>query len=136
PRTGCSPASARCSKTTWTTVHGLYDSTSLSIGTSWSLPRIRSPGDPSGCLILRHRLRLTALLSKGRRHRGWGRADPNSPARASGGPVDELTPTPEDSRRAATARRNFLTLDPVEPQDVRPPILASWVRSRRWNLPA
>ena len=51
--------------------------------------------------------------------------------------MDELTPSAEDSRRAATARLNFLTLEPVRPQDVRPPILASWVRSRRhWNLPA
>jgi len=50
--------------------------------------------------------------------------------------VDELAPSIEDNRRAATARLNFLTLDPVRPQDVRPPILASWVRSRRWKLPA
>ncbi|MEU4286769.1 GAF domain-containing protein [Kribbella sp. NPDC026596] len=49
--------------------------------------------------------------------------------------MDELAAT-DDSVRAATARLNFLTLDPVRPQDVRPPILASWVRSRRWNLPA
>ncbi len=41
-----------------------------------------------------------------------------------------------DSRRAAQARLRFLTLDPVEPHQVRPSILASWVRSRRWNLPA
>src|SRR3954453_4291305 len=53
-----------------------------------------------------------------------------------GGPVDERAPSAEDNRRAATARLNFLTLDPVTSQDVRPPILASWVRSRLWNLPA
>ncbi|WP_371400478.1 siderophore-interacting protein [Kribbella sp. NBC_00662] len=50
--------------------------------------------------------------------------------------MDEIAPSMEDNRRAATARLNFLTLDPVKTQDVRPPILASWVRSRRWNLPA
>ncbi|TDW24502.1 sigma-54-dependent Fis family transcriptional regulator [Kribbella kalugense] len=50
--------------------------------------------------------------------------------------MDELAPSMEDNRRAATARLNFLTLDPVRQQDVRPPILASWVRSRRWKLPA
>ena len=50
--------------------------------------------------------------------------------------MDELAPSTDDRRRAATARLNFLTLDPVRPQDVRPPILASWVRSRRRNLPA
>ena len=44
--------------------------------------------------------------------------------------MDEIAPSMEDNRRAATARLNFLTLDPVAPQDVRPPILASWVRSR------
>ncbi|MGW7680507.1 sigma-54-dependent Fis family transcriptional regulator [Kribbella sp. NPDC054772] len=50
--------------------------------------------------------------------------------------MDELAPSLEDNRRTASARLNFLTLDPVKPQDVRPPILASWARSRRWNLPA
>ncbi|HEY4568432.1 MAG TPA: helix-turn-helix domain-containing protein [Kribbella sp.] len=50
--------------------------------------------------------------------------------------MDERAPSAEDNRRAATARLNFLTLDPVTSQDVRPPILASWVRSRLWNLPA
>jgi len=51
--------------------------------------------------------------------------------------VEELVlPTEDDSGRAAKARLNFLTLDPVGPKDVRPSILASWVRSRRWNLPA
>jgi transcriptional regulator of acetoin/glycerol metabolism len=50
--------------------------------------------------------------------------------------VDELAPSAADNQRAATARLNFLTLDPVSPKDVRPPILASWQRSRRWNLPA
>ncbi|MEU4195364.1 GAF domain-containing protein [Kribbella sp. NPDC026611] len=50
--------------------------------------------------------------------------------------MDEIAPTAADNRRAATARLNFLTLDPVRTQDVRPPILASWVRSRRFKLPA
>ena len=50
--------------------------------------------------------------------------------------MDELEPSTEDNQRAATARLNFLTLDPVRPQDVRPPILASWVRSRHFQLPA
>jgi transcriptional regulator of acetoin/glycerol metabolism len=50
--------------------------------------------------------------------------------------VDELAPTADDNSRTATARLSFLTLDPVETRDVRPPILASWVRSQRWKLPA
>ncbi|MFF0269813.1 sigma-54-dependent Fis family transcriptional regulator [Kribbella sp. NPDC004536] len=49
--------------------------------------------------------------------------------------MDELAPTADDNLRTATARLNFLTLDPVEPRDVRPPILASWVRSQHWKLP-
>jgi transcriptional regulator of acetoin/glycerol metabolism len=49
--------------------------------------------------------------------------------------VDELAPTADDNIRTATARLHFLTLDPVEARDVRPPILASWVRSQRWKLP-
>ena len=50
--------------------------------------------------------------------------------------MDEHAPSAEENQRAAAARLNFLTLDPVSSQDVRPPILASWQRSRRWNLPA
>ncbi|HZX03266.1 sigma-54-dependent Fis family transcriptional regulator [Kribbella sp.] len=49
--------------------------------------------------------------------------------------MDELTPTADDNLRTAAARLHFLTLDPVEVRDVRPPILASWVRSQHWNLP-
>ncbi|HMH93858.1 MAG TPA: GAF domain-containing protein [Streptosporangiaceae bacterium] len=46
------------------------------------------------------------------------------------------------SRQAAGAdqlartRERFLTRDAVEPQQVREPILASWSRSREWNVPA
>ena len=36
----------------------------------------------------------------------------------------------------ARTRENFLTRDAVEPQQVRGPILASWSRSREWNVPA
>jgi sigma-54 dependent transcriptional regulator, acetoin dehydrogenase operon transcriptional activator AcoR len=49
---------------------------------------------------------------------------------------------PSRSRRAvggdqlARTREKFLTRDPVEPQQVREPILASWSRSREWNVPA
>ncbi|NUR96749.1 MAG: Fis family transcriptional regulator [Kribbellaceae bacterium] len=49
--------------------------------------------------------------------------------------MDELAPTADDNLRTAAARLNFLTFDPVEARDVRPPILASWVRSQHWNLP-
>jgi transcriptional regulator of acetoin/glycerol metabolism len=46
------------------------------------------------------------------------------------------------SRRAAggdqlaRTRERFLTREAVEPQQVREPILASWSRSRQWNVPA
>jgi sigma-54 dependent transcriptional regulator, acetoin dehydrogenase operon transcriptional activator AcoR len=36
----------------------------------------------------------------------------------------------------ARTRENFLTRDAVEPKQVREPILASWSRSREWNVPA
>ncbi|MFC7619359.1 sigma-54-dependent Fis family transcriptional regulator [Microlunatus sp. GCM10028923] len=36
----------------------------------------------------------------------------------------------------AAARLRFLTAEPVHPRDVRQTILASWMRSQRWNLPA
>jgi sigma-54 dependent transcriptional regulator, acetoin dehydrogenase operon transcriptional activator AcoR len=40
------------------------------------------------------------------------------------------------SDRLARTRERFLTRDPVEAQQVREPILASWWRSRQWNVPA
>src|SRR5262245_53370446 len=40
------------------------------------------------------------------------------------------------SDRLARTRERFLTKDPVESQQVREPILASWWRSRQWNVPA
>ncbi len=39
-------------------------------------------------------------------------------------------------RQLARTREKFLTRDPVEAQQVREPILASWWRSRQWNVPA
>ncbi len=41
-----------------------------------------------------------------------------------------------DSGRLAQTRERFLTREPVEPHQVRDPILASWWRSREWNVPA
>ncbi len=38
--------------------------------------------------------------------------------------------------RLATNRERFLTAEPVEPNQVRDTILASWWRSRRWNVAA
>jgi sigma-54 dependent transcriptional regulator, acetoin dehydrogenase operon transcriptional activator AcoR len=38
--------------------------------------------------------------------------------------------------RLARTRERFLTRDKVEPDQVREPILASWWRSRQWNVPA
>jgi sigma-54 dependent transcriptional regulator, acetoin dehydrogenase operon transcriptional activator AcoR len=40
------------------------------------------------------------------------------------------------SDRLARTREKFLTRDAVEPQQVREPILASWWRSRQWNVSA
>jgi len=41
-----------------------------------------------------------------------------------------------DSGRVAQTRERFLVREPVEPNQVRDPILASWWRSRDWNVPA
>jgi len=48
------------------------------------------------------------------------------------------TPTPDvaDDRRLAETRVRFLTAETVEPSRVRNTILASWWRSRRWNVAA
>src|SRR5713101_6977145 len=43
--------------------------------------------------------------------------------------------TPDRGPLAQT-REKFLTREPVEPHQVRDPILASWWRSRDWNVPA
>jgi transcriptional regulator of acetoin/glycerol metabolism len=48
--------------------------------------------------------------------------------------VDKLEPVP--GSRTAQARLRFLTYDAFPVGDVRRPVLASWVRSRRRNLPA
>jgi len=51
--------------------------------------------------------------------------------------VDELEHVSGDGgSRVAEARLRFLTYDAFPVGDVRRPVLASWVRSRRWNLPA
>jgi transcriptional regulator of acetoin/glycerol metabolism len=49
--------------------------------------------------------------------------------------VDELEPVSGGSR-TARARLSFLTYDEFPAGEVRRPVLASWVRSRRWNLAA
>jgi sigma-54 dependent transcriptional regulator, acetoin dehydrogenase operon transcriptional activator AcoR len=41
-----------------------------------------------------------------------------------------------DRGRLAQIRERFLTREAVEPHQVRDPILASWWRSREWNVPA
>ncbi|WP_328324629.1 siderophore-interacting protein [Kribbella sp. NBC_00382] len=50
--------------------------------------------------------------------------------------MDELETVSGDSGRTAHARVSFLTFDAFPVGDVRRPVLASWVRSRRRNLPA
>jgi len=45
-------------------------------------------------------------------------------------------PTTTDGRRLAKVRERFLTADSFEPDQVRDAILASWWRSRRWNIAA
>ena len=45
-------------------------------------------------------------------------------------------PEPADSARLAKTREQFLTAEDVEPHQVRDAILASWWRSRRWNVAA
>ena len=42
----------------------------------------------------------------------------------------------QPANRTATARERFLTLGSADPLPVREPILASWWRSREWNVPA
>src|SRR4051794_31386835 len=45
-------------------------------------------------------------------------------------------PEPHESARLAKTREQFLTAEEIEPHQVRDAILASWWRSRRWNVAA
>ena len=47
-----------------------------------------------------------------------------------------VRPDVTDDNVLAQARERFLTAEPVEPAQVRDTILASWWRSRRWNVAA
>ncbi len=51
-------------------------------------------------------------------------------------PTRTHRPVPTDGDRLAQTRERFLTAEPVEPNAVRDTILASWWRSRRWNVAA
>jgi len=46
------------------------------------------------------------------------------------------SPEPRESARLAKTREQFLTAEEIEPHQVRDAILASWWRSRRWNVAA
>jgi transcriptional regulator of acetoin/glycerol metabolism len=52
----------------------------------------------------------------------------------SGGAI--VRPDVTDDTRLAEARERFLAAEPIEPGQVRDTILASWWRSRRWNVAA
>ncbi|MFI5897406.1 sigma-54-dependent Fis family transcriptional regulator [Actinoplanes sp. NPDC051513] len=47
-----------------------------------------------------------------------------------------MPPSPSDSARLAKTREQFLTAEEIEPNQVRDAILASWWRSRHWNVAA
>lgn len=55
---------------------------------------------------------------------------------AEDGPNGSLCPAPESADRVARARDSFLVDDPLEPGAVREPIVASWQRSRQFDVAA
>ena len=55
-------------------------------------------------------------------------------AAEGGGPA--VAPEVTDRTGLARARQRFLAAQPFEPGQVRDTILASWQRSRRWNVAA
>ena len=55
-------------------------------------------------------------------------------AAEGGGPA--VAPEVPDGTGLARARQRFLAAQPLEPGQVRDTILASWQRSRRWNVAA
>src|SRR5258708_32970386 len=56
--------------------------------------------------------------------------------REAGRAMSSRTGRAPDGEGLAQTRERFLTREPVEPHNVRSPILASWWRSRQWNVPA
>src|ERR1039457_367820 len=69
--------------------------------------------------------------------RGSGRTRDFGSWRAGGGMSRGalFRPGGDDTGRPAAGER-FLTAEPFDPEQVREPILASWWRSRRWNVAA
>ncbi len=51
-------------------------------------------------------------------------------------PAAARPPALTDGDRLAETRERFLTAESVDPHQVRDTILASWWRSRRWNVAA
>ncbi len=54
----------------------------------------------------------------------------------AGSPTPTHPPGPAGGDRLAQSRERFLTAETIEPNQVRDTILASWWRSRRWNVAA
>src|ERR1022692_1229671 len=98
------------------------------------IPKSRSQletGNGPSALTLKSRLRAPA-------RRGHGRVRVASSRQAGGGAMSRgpiVRPRLPDTR-LAEARVRFLTAEPIEPDQVRDTILASWWRSRRWNVAA
>lgn len=71
---------------------------------------------------------------------GSGTDGPPSPRHPVDGPTSDLltgsTTSTATAERIAAAREAFLHRDAVSPETVRPPILASWIRSRDMDVPA
>src|SRR3954452_6785943 len=86
-----------------------------------------------------HRVRQPGVIAQRRSvPRGRGRGRVSVPKRSGakprhGGPVIEL-PAPGSGPEIARARTLFLIDEPLVPGVVREPILASWTRSRLWEI--
>src|ERR1039457_3632224 len=113
---------------------------SSSMLSSWAAmgPRRRPLGEYGG-LNLRQWLATWGLLCNGRVNptliRAWLGLQPE----ISGGRVFMVRASsqlPAARDRLADARDRFLAAEPVDPSVVRKPILASWWRSRQWNVAA
>src|ERR1700729_133822 len=77
-----------------------------------------------------------AIFNEERLKPGAPRAWPARWGRETEGAMSSRSRRAAGGDQLARTREKFLTRDAVEPEQVREPILASWSRSRDWNVPA
>src|ERR1700676_675748 len=113
---------------------------SSAVLSSWAAMRPRKrPSRKYGGLNLRQGVATWGLLCNGRGNpnpiRAWLCLRPEKHG-GGGSMVRASSPLHAARDRLGHARERVLPAEPVDPSAVRKPILASWWRSRQWNVAA